>query len=153
MGGPSVNVDIDLSQILDFIDEWNKIGVLKVLQRASLALQAELVKEAPVDTGRLRGSIQAPQQKTENQFLLPINAKYWTAIQFGTGIHGPEGKPFDIYPKKGKVLRFEVKGETVFAKFVKDHPGQKPNPFFDRAFDNIEPKIGDIIQDVIEELL
>lgn len=108
-------------------------------------LQANMVKEAPIDTGRLRGSIQFPEKVSSLKYQISINARYWEWLQFGTG-------PYVIKPKTKKVLRFEVGGRTVFAKFV-NHPGIKPNPFIDRAIDKTSNKVEDIVGQALDEVL
>ncbi len=41
-------------------------------------------------------------------------------------------KAHEIRPRKAKRLRFQVGGQTVFAKGVQ-HPGTRPDGFFDRG--------------------
>ena len=41
-------------------------------------------------------------------------------------------RPHVIRPRYRKVLKFSVKGRTVFARVVM-HPGTKPNPFLTKA--------------------
>jgi hypothetical protein len=58
----------------------------------------------------------------------------------GTGLYGPNKAPYEIKPKNGKALHFEIAGSVqgneagkgVFAKRVM-HPGIKPDPFISRA--------------------
>jgi hypothetical protein len=45
-------------------------------------------------------------------------------------IHGTN--PHEIRPRNKKVLKFEVRGKTVFARVV-HHPGTKPNNFLLKA--------------------
>lgn len=41
-------------------------------------------------------------------------------------------RPHQIRPRTRQVLKFSVKGRTVFARVV-NHPGTKPNPFLTKA--------------------
>lgn len=49
-------------------------------------------------------------------------------------IHHNGSKPHKIEAAPGKVLRFEIDGQVVFAKSV-NHPGTKPNPFLKDALE------------------
>lgn len=54
---------------------------------------------------------------------------YATYVNDGT-------RPHVIRPRNAQVLRFRVGGRIVFARKV-DHPGTKPNPFLDRALEEV----------------
>lgn len=146
-----LNARIDLSDLVGYVQEFPNV-LHKALERVAFAIQGEVQREAPIDTGKLRGSVQSPQSVGVLSFLIPINAEYWPAVQFGTGVYGPNKKPITIRPKSAKVLRFEIEGRVVFAKYAIVR-GQKPNPFVDRGIDNVTPNIPDIIGAFLEDAI
>ena len=90
-------------------------------------------EETPVDTGRLRNSIEAEQ--TDEGWIIGTNLDYAVPVEIGS-------PPHIIVPKTKKALRFEVdrkmrlaKGKSpkqaniVFAKKV-EHPGTKAHHMF-----------------------
>lgn len=82
----------------------------------------------PVDTGRLRASIQGEARRTwtlRPQFTVFSNVEYAPFVNDGT-------RPHVIRPKNKQVLRFTVGNQVVFAKVV-NHPGTRARPFLDRA--------------------
>lgn len=82
----------------------------------------------PVDTGRLRASIKGRTSRTwtlRPQFTISTNVDYAEMVQNGT-------RPHTIRPRTKQVLKFNVGGQTVFAKVV-HHPGTRARPFLDRA--------------------
>ncbi len=72
---------------------------------------------------------------------------YASFVRDGTGIYGARGQA--IKPKKGKALRFEIGGRTVFRVSVQ---GQKPNPFDERAADRLENEAESIFMHQTEGL-
>lgn len=101
---------------------------------------ANMVREAPVDEGKLSGNIGVVKFSDFIWGVL-IDVAYWRPVQFGS-------RPHIIRPKNAKVLRFETKGNIVFAKFV-NHPGTEPNPFIDRAMDLTRPRIGEFLETIL----
>lgn len=82
----------------------------------------------PVDTGRLRASIQGDLRRTwtlRPQFTVFTNVDYAPMVHDGT-------RPHIIRPVRAQVLRFMVGGRVVYAKVV-HHPGTRARPFLDRA--------------------
>lgn len=45
--------------------------------------------------------------------------------EYGSGIHGPKGRPYPIYPKNARFLKFEKEGRTLILPMVM-HPGVFP---------------------------
>jgi len=147
-----LTTEIDISEVLEVAKNYPGT-VTKILKKIGLLTQAELAREAPVNHGYLAGSIEKPRVVAEDVVSIHIGANYWTYVAFGTGLHGPHRQPFDIYPKTAKVLRFSVGGTTVFARYVKDHPGMQANPFVDRAFDTVETQIEGVVSHFLKEIL
>jgi hypothetical protein len=82
----------------------------------------------PVDTGRLRASIQGEARRTWSlrpRFTVGTNVDYAPYVHDGT-------RPHVIRPRNASVLRFQVDGRTVYARVV-NHPGTRARPFLDRA--------------------
>lgn len=82
----------------------------------------------PVDTGRLRASIQGDLRRTwtlRPQFTVFTNVDYAPLVHDGT-------RPHTIRPVRAQALRFIVDGRVVYAKVV-HHPGTRGKPFLDRA--------------------
>lgn len=83
---------------------------------------------APVDTGRLRASIEGRLNRTwtlRPQFTVGSNVEYASYVHDGT-------RPHIIRPRNARALRFVVGGQVVYARVV-HHPGTAARPFLDRA--------------------
>ena len=94
-------------------------------------------------TGTLRRSIERDVQSAARGVVY-VGEKYGEYVEFGT-------KPHTISPKNRKMLAFKVNGVTVFARKVK-HPGGKPYPYMQPAFEETAPlaldeyaKVADIV--------
>ena len=83
---------------------------------------------APVRTGRLRSSIRADPPRIfslRGSLTVGSDLEYAAAVNDGS-------RPHIIRPRTKQVLKFQVGGQTVFAKVV-HHPGTKGVHFLDRA--------------------
>jgi bacteriophage HK97-gp10 putative tail-component len=101
------------------MSELRRVGPM-VVNRAKIL--------CPVDTGRLRASIQGDYRRTwtlRPQFTVFSDVEYASMVNDGT-------RPHVIRPKNASVLRFEVGGRVVYARVV-HHPGTRARPFLDRA--------------------
>lgn len=82
----------------------------------------------PVDTGRLRASIQGELRRNillRPRFEIGSNVEYAAMVNDGT-------RPHLIRPRYARALRFVVGGQVVYARVV-HHPGTRAQPFLDRA--------------------
>lgn len=107
-------------------------GVARDLMRRGHNVEALAKKFAPVNTGRLRASINTKLVKYGGELavLVGTNVNYAMFQHEGTGIYGPHGEP--IVPVRAKFLKFIPKGGStyVFARSVKGSP---PTFFLRRA--------------------
>ena len=84
----------------------------------------------PRDEGgeKLRDSVRStPYDRGDTVFgtLVEVTAGHADYVSKGT-------RPHRIEPRQAKVLRFEVGGQVVFARFA-NHPGTEPNPYFENT--------------------
>jgi len=96
------------------------------------AMSLEAQRIVPVDTGRLRGSI-----NVKREFLVKVigtNVEYARDVEFGTG-------PHEIVAKNKKVLANKKKG-IIFGRKVK-HPGSQPRPYMRPAFENNRRRVAE----------
>lgn len=92
---------------------------------------------APVDTGRLRASIEGRLNRTwtlRPQFTVGSNVEYAPMVHDGT-------RPHIIRPRNARALRFVVGGQVVYARVV-HHPGTAARPFLDRALREVTASRG-----------
>lgn len=98
------------------------------LFRTATQVEAVAKRLAPVDTGRLRSSIQKRVVSRGGRVTAEVTAsvKYAAFIHEGTGIYGPRRKP--ITARGGAFLVFTPRGasQPVFARSVR---GIRPRPF------------------------
>ena len=89
-------------------------------------------KYAPVNTGRLRSSIDTRLVSFNGQVavLVGTNVNYAMFQHEGTGIYGPHGTP--IVPRTARFLKFKPKGSSVFV-YAKSVRGNPPTFFLRRA--------------------
>ena len=145
VGSGDGRVNIDTSNFQLLLKEIQKfeskmiVPVERGLLAASIVVQNEARKRAPVDAGILRNKILATGKidRSGRSIVTSVIAhtKYALFIEVGTGIFGPKKKR--IYPKHAKVLRFmtsRTQGNyapelasgrgVVFAKSVKGMPAR-----------------------------
>lgn len=94
---------------------------------------ANLAKKfAPVNTGRLRESINAELVSYAGNLAVLVGTKVSYAMyqHEGTGIYGPHGTP--IVPVRSKFLRFQPKGSLNFV-YAREVRGAPPTFFLKRA--------------------
>ena len=90
----------------------------------AIDLRDALQDAAPVDKGRLKGSIKV---KPSADGVIITMVDYAKDVEFGTN-------PHIIKPVKKKALKWKGKdGKPVFSKKVM-HPGTRPNPFIRTTF-------------------
>lgn len=120
--------------------------VRDAVNEAALNVQAGARRRAPVDTGNLRSRIVIePQSQRPYVVRVGTNVKYAEMIEFGTGIHGPKGQPFEIRPKNKKALYWPGLPHPI--KRVKAHPGQKAQPFLFPAWEEERPHFYEALQE------
>lgn len=95
--------------------------------RVARLVEARAKVLAPVDTGRLRGSIKIKRKLTSRGlgYSVYTNVEYAPMVETGT-------RPHVIRPKGKKALKFRMGGQTVIVAKV-NHPGTRPQPFLSRA--------------------
>lgn len=94
------------------------------MNKSLVRLQATAKELAPVDTNRLRSSIQIQPVTVSNNTItgsVGTGTVYAAAQETGSGIYGPYHQP--IRPKTKKVLAWKSGGTWHFAKEVK---GSRP---------------------------
>lgn len=82
----------------------------------------------PVDTGRLRSATRA----TVRDRAFGVTGELINDVEYAEMVHDGT-RPHRITPRSpGGVLRFQIGGRTVYAKYV-NHPGTRARPFLAEA--------------------
>lgn len=116
-----------------------------LLQRVVIVLERAVKREAPVRTGALRRSIVGDVVSPGQRGVVAVRVPYARSVHDGS-------QPHIIRPRNpGGVLSFEVNGQRLFRKYVR-HPGNKANPFLDRALDQSMDEINDLLDDAALEM-
>jgi hypothetical protein len=107
-------------------------GVARDMLRRGENVATLAKKYCPVNTGRLRSSIEARLVNYAGGIgvIVGTNVEYAMFQHEGTGIYGPHGRP--IVPVNAQALRFQPKGSTEFV-FAKSVRGSMPTFFLRRA--------------------
>jgi len=106
-----------------------------VMVQSANFIRNEMLALVPVKTGVLRNSIHI-QVESDRVIIGPnmSQAPYAGYVEFGT-------KPHVIRASKAKALRFMVGSTVVYAKKV-NHPGTKPPPYVEPAFQHWVDSLG-----------
>jgi hypothetical protein len=113
----------------------------------------------PVDTGRLRGSWRTKpvmllvdsRGRTAARSGTETSVDYAPYVEYGTGLWGPKGTPYEIRPKKpdGWLHWKDAKtGEDVFARRVM-HPGSPGNHMVAIAVGILEGELDRVLQPLL----
>ncbi len=146
-----------LSQAPEMIADELETALLescKILQGRARAVHRFRTRSGAIERSVM---FETYREETEAEVAIdPRIAKHGVYQHTGTGKYGPKGKPYDIFPKNKKMLRFATspgtaryrrapygrfhEGGTTFAYGV-THPGVKPDPFLYNAADATQGQI------------
>ncbi len=143
-----MNLDIKIKNAKHIAEKIQKLGNYELdkarnkwLRMASILVQGQSKKEAPIDKGTLRKYI--------NYELKRDFARVYTNVAYAYWVH--EGtRPHVIKAKNTKTL-FR-KGAEHPIKQV-NHPWYKGNPFFTRAIDKTKGRVKRRYEEILDQLI
>jgi len=112
------------------------------LLRVAGTIEAEAVTIVPRRTSNLANSIRK-YLTSRNSAVVTATAPYAIFVHEGTGIYGPEKRPFDIWAINKKALAFTWQGKKIVVKKV-TVKGQRPQKFFEKAVRKVQPRFQEI---------
>lgn len=89
----NVNIDISSMDVSKLIKELDK-ACEEAITKCALKIEADAKELCPVDTGRLRDSINTVFSNSGHEFSAEIgtDVEYAPYIEYGTGIYNPNGR-------------------------------------------------------------
>lgn len=109
----------------------------------ALRIEADAKRKAPVESGRLRGSIASEAERVSEEVVRAVigsNVEYAPFVEMGT----------DPHPITGDPLAWEGGGgEMQFATEVQ-HPGTPAQPFLRPAVEQNKPFVRDRVAEAVE---
>ena len=133
-------------------DSLDKAGTIiagaanKALREIGKTYVPALKAETPKVTGKLKNSsiFQLVGGNSSQAVEVRQGARTSSGDFYGKFVRNGT-KPHEIRPiNKGGVLVFKIGGKTIFAKKV-NHPGNKPNPYHEKAYAKVSGRIDEII--------
>jgi len=117
-------------------------AVDKAVQKGALMIEAQAVRNAPVDTGRLRKGIRASRigPMAYQVGVSRDEVPYAEVVEFGSSSHSIESPVF-------------LRGKIRDWRYIKSHPGTSPQPFLRPAFDSEKNKVKAMIEAAIQTAL
>jgi hypothetical protein len=140
-----LEVVFDFFKLTKFKGLFLEAVVAKTLWYCAQQFQNYFATEAPVDQGRLAGSL-SPPTKLPGAIAFSIGAGYWKAVNFGWKRTNP------IVPKNAEALHFKIAGEWIFCKRVgpAEYAG---NPFVNRSVTKTHGDLNWITQKALQEVV
>lgn len=97
---------------------------------------------SPQDHGRLAGSWVLQRQGN-------MRSTVGTSVKYAL-VQNDGSRPYDIFPRSAKALRFVVDGAVIFAKRV-HHPGIKGKQYIEKSIDEANARISEFVEMALEE--
>lgn len=141
-------LEVDPKELEKFWKVPEEVGK-RAFKYLVMEIQAGFIDESPVDKGRL----QKWKLKKVNDWEYKIHdgPEYALFVALGTGIYGPEKRPYTIRAVNKKCLHFVWKGQEIFAKHVTVQ-GQRPNPYHERGVKRGVDRIDEFIRKAQREV-
>jgi HK97 gp10 family phage protein len=111
----------------------------KFLESAAVILQGAARRNAPIDNGRLKGSIS--REVKRDVAIVGTNVEYAPHVEYGT-------RPHVITVKNARVLS---DGKQIFGRSV-NHPGTKAQPFMRPAVDKNRKNLIKLYRDIYRQV-
>ena len=115
-------------------------------------IHAGFKDESPIGK-KAGGRLSKWKRKKVNDWEYQIfdGPEYALYVALGTGIYGPEKRPYTIRAVNKKCLHFVWKGQEIFAKHVTVQ-GQRPNPYHERGVKRGVDRINEFIRKAQREV-
>jgi HK97 gp10 family phage protein len=127
------------------IEDLHGRPMLEGMRDATLIVQRDAVKNAPVDTGRLRASITSDVRLEGRRDVVGVvgsNVVYAPYMEFGTGVFAGGGRHFPPPSALGVwARRHGFANGYVVARAIWMAGGLRPRKYLERAFDDNYEKI------------
>lgn len=117
-------------------------GLRWYVKTVATELWGSIIEESPVRTSFLANSWRL-RTISPLEYGVGSDAAYAAAVNEGT-------RPHDIVAR-GRALRFEWNGRTVFFRRVR-HPGTTANPYVDRAIERVEQRLNDFAAQAVDRM-
>lgn len=131
-----VEVDIDQARLEAVVGQRLTVFMTAFIRQVVTTAQAL----APKRSRALTRAIEADPVRRVGPFR--VDSGVTVRVPYAAPVH--EGaRPHVIRPRFARALRFEINGQTVFARKV-NHPGNRPNPFLRNAVHRVasaDPRI------------
>lgn len=141
----------DLARKLEELEAALEKHLTSAMETAVLLIEGTAKRLAPVDTGRLRASIESEVRQVASHVVeghVGTNVEYAEDVEFGTDAH-------TITASDADALHWTEGGEDMFAQSV-DHPGTPAQPFLGPAveihIDRIEELLSEAVDAAIAEV-
>lgn len=141
-----VNIKVDMREFRAWsekLEKGNQTLLRRLMDESGSTIQELIRQNAPVRTGALRDSITIERVSTDTVLVGPT-VPYAPFVEFGVVAH-------EIVPVKAQALRFQIDGETVFAKRVL-HPGFEGRHFIKQSSEEAIPRLRDLAFELCKEL-
>ena len=134
-------IEVDISELKDLASKVPEaLGIAYDYTGADL--EGNLQENSPVNHGQLQGSWGRDKVGNYSQ-LIYSSAEYALVVSEGSD-------PYEIYPDKAQALKFQVNGNTFFAKKVK-HPGIEGTGYIPKSIDQTRDRIDEFIERSLKE--
>lgn len=140
-----IRLDLDMTAIEELAGK-GRWAMDMAMRLTAAEVWANIAKEAPTDHGRLAGSFRM-EPAGDLSYRISTNVHYALHVHEGTGIHGPDKRPYEILPKNKRALFWPGARHPVRRVL---HPGIKGNPYVTRAFDKTTPRIPEFVEQALK---
>lgn len=134
-------VKYKMEQVEQAAEKGRKIGIKK----AAFLMEREAKKNAPVDTGRYKSSIETTFENNNLVANVGPNVYYATYLEFGTGKYSLKGS----HSKTGWVYNVKDKRSKYFGYHWTQ--GQKPQQIMTKTYDDNIERAKEIIREEIKK--
>lgn len=153
-----IRLSVEIKGVRQTVGKLNRLNVVakqrvrEQVAKSALAIERKAKREAPVDTGRLRSSIQSQFYSGGLSAEVGPSVHYGPYVEFGTGLlsesrgMGRSGSSSPYFPPPSALkgwCRRVLKDENlafVVARSIFKKGGTKPRPFLFPAYEEERPR-------------
>lgn len=156
-------IDIEVKGLIELqkktiqmVTDLHGAPIIDAMKSSTLEVLRDAVKNAPVDTGRLRASILPDIQVDQNEVrgVVGSDVEYAPAVEFGSRPHMPPIEPLAQWVRRHNIGEegYEYGIAMLIAWKIKAH-GTKAQPYLVPAFEKNETNIRRRFENAVEVIV